>query len=72
MDNRQSGTVKWYSIDKGYGFIQRQNGRDLFVHESEIRGREIRILHQGQVVEFAVQRTDRGLKAVNVTTPWYS
>ncbi len=72
MASRQSGTVKWYSIEKGYGFIQCNESKDLFVHESDIRGRSVRILHQGQVVEFAIQQTSKGLKAVNVTTPWYT
>ncbi|MGC9469599.1 MAG: cold shock domain-containing protein [Anaerolineae bacterium] len=72
MARRQTGTVKWFSVEKGYGFIQRNQGNDLFVHESDIRGRTIKILHKGQVVEFGIQETSRGLKAVNVTTPWYT
>ena len=72
MSERQRGTVKWFDIEKGYGFIQRREGKDLFVHESEIRGRNMRVLHEGQVVEFRIARTDRGPKAVNVTTPWYT
>jgi CspA family cold shock protein len=69
---RKTGTVKWFNIEKGYGFIQHDHGKDLFVHESDIRGRGVRILHQGQVVEFGVQKTDKGPKAINVTTPWYT
>lgn len=72
MSNRRSGTVKWFDIEKGYGFIQSNQGRDLFVHESEIRGRNVRVLHQGQFVEFGIEQTSRGLKATNVTTPWYT
>lgn len=72
MDTRHTGTVKWFSIEKGYGFIQRERGKDLFVHESDIRGRSVKLLHQGQVVEFAVEQTNKGAKAINVTTPWYT
>ncbi|MGC9521311.1 MAG: cold shock domain-containing protein [Anaerolineae bacterium] len=72
MATRQTGIVKWFSVEKGYGFIQRNRGKDLFVHESDIRGRGIRVLHEGQVVEFSVESTTRGPKAVNVTTPWYT
>jgi CspA family cold shock protein len=69
---RQTGTVKWFNIEKGYGFIQHDRGKDLFVHESDIQGRAVKILHQGQVVEFGIRKTDKGPKAVNVTTPWYT
>lgn len=72
MTKRHSGTVKWFSVEKGYGFIQHQKGRDLFVHESEIRGRNVKVLHPGQFVEFNVEQTGRGLKATDVTTPWYT
>jgi cold shock protein len=72
MTLRHQGTVKWYNVEKGYGFIQRREGNDLFVHESDIRGRNVRVLHEGQVVEFHIERTQRGLKATNVTTPWYT
>ena len=72
MTRRHRGTVKWYSVEKGYGFIQRHEGTDLFVHESDIRGRSVRVLHEGEVVEFHIQDGQRGLKAVNVTTPWYT
>jgi cold shock protein len=72
MGTRHTGTVKWFSIEKGYGFIQRERGKDLFVHESDIQGRSMNILHQGQVVEFAVAQTSKGAKAINVTTPWYT
>lgn len=70
--SRQTGTVKWFDVEKGYGFIERKQGKDLFVHESDIRGRNVRVLHEGQVVEFAVRATSRGLKAADVTTPWYT
>jgi cold shock protein len=72
MSERQRGIVKWFDIEKGYGFIEHREGQDLFVHESEIRGRNVRVLHEGQVVEFRITETERGLKAVNVTTPWYT
>jgi CspA family cold shock protein len=72
MAPRQTGVVKWFNVEKGYGFIARDQGKDLFVHESDIRGRTVKILHEGQVVEFGVRKTNKGLKAVNVTTPWYT
>lgn len=72
MERRHTGTVKWFNVEKGYGFIERDIGKDLFVHESDIYGRTIKVLHEGQVVEFEVARTSRGPKAIKVTTPWYA
>ena len=73
MSQRYTGIVKWYNVEKGYGFIHQNNkGKDLFVHESDIRARGVRTLHEGQFVEFAVRRTKKGPKAVNVTAPWYT
>lgn len=52
MSERQTGTVKWFNNDKGYGFIERENGKDLFVHFNSIVGEGHRSLVDGQKVEF--------------------
>ncbi len=60
------GTVKWFNDSKGYGFISRPSGGDVFVHFSSIQGDGFRTLTEGDEVEFEVQETDRGLQAANV------
>lgn len=60
------GTVKWFSNEKGYGFIERENGDDLFVHFSEIAMDGYKTLTQGQRVEFEVTEGDKGLQASTV------
>lgn len=61
------GTVKWFSDDKGYGFIQQENGgEDLFVHHTGITGDGFKSLKEGEVVEFEVTRGNKGLQATNV------
>ena len=60
------GTVKWFNDSKGYGFITRPSGGDVFVHFSSIQGDGFRTLAEGDEVEFEVQKTDRGLQATNV------
>ena len=67
MSERVTGTVKWFSTDKGYGFIQRQGGSDVFVHYSAIQGIGFRTLSEGQRVEFSVEQSPKGLHAANVT-----
>jgi len=64
--SRTQGTVKWFSKDKGYGFIQREGGPDVFVHHSAISGSGFRTLQEGERVEFEVVEDPRGLKAQNV------
>jgi CspA family cold shock protein len=64
---RENGTVKWFAQDKGYGFIRREGGPDVFVHHSAIQGSGFKVLSEGEEVEFEVVEEDRGLKAVNVT-----
>jgi len=64
---RENGTVKWFAQDKGYGFIKRESGPDVFVHHSAIQGAGFKSLNEGEEVEFEVVEEDRGLKAVNVT-----
>ena len=60
------GTVKWFSNEKGYGFIEREGGEDVFVHFSAIQGGGYRSLTEGQRVEFEVVQGDKGLQAANV------
>ena len=61
------GTVKWFSNEKGYGFIERADGDDLFVHYSEITMDGYKTLVQGQTVEFEITEGDKGLQASTVT-----
>lgn len=67
MDDRQKGTVKWFNDAKGYGFIQRVDGKDVFVHYSSIRGEGHRTLLEGQMVEFDVSNGDKGPLADDVS-----
>lgn len=60
------GTVKWFNDSKGYGFIEQSEGDDVFVHFSSIMGEGFRTLREGEIVEFEVLETDRGLQASNV------
>ncbi len=63
----EKGTVKWFNNAKGYGFITRQNGEDLFVHFKSILGEGYKTLKQGEHVEFEVEQGAKGLQAVHVT-----
>ena len=65
---REQGTVKWFNADKGFGFIQRQSGEDVFVHFSAIQSEGYKSLSEGQAVEFEVTTGPKGLQAANVTT----
>jgi CspA family cold shock protein len=60
------GTVKWFSNNKGYGFIARDGGEDVFVHFSAIQGSGYRSLEEGQQVEFTIEQGPKGLQAANV------
>ena len=60
------GTVKWFSNEKGYGFIQQDGGEDVFVHFSEIQGDGYKSLSEGQRVEFEVAQGNKGLQASGV------
>ena len=60
------GTVKWFSNEKGYGFIEREDGDDVFVHHSAIQSEGYRSLTEGQKVQFEVVQGDKGLQASNV------
>jgi CspA family cold shock protein len=71
MSERIIGTVKWFNGGKGYGFIEREEGEDVFVHYSSIQSDEFgsfRTLDEGQKVEFAVEQGQKGLQATNVKT----
>jgi len=67
MSERQLGLVKWFSNSKGYGFIEREEGEDVFVHFSAIRSEGYRTLKEGQRVEFSVVSGDKGLQAEDVS-----
>ncbi|HEY9033631.1 MAG TPA: cold-shock protein [Pseudomonadales bacterium] len=63
---REEGTVKWFNVSKGFGFITRDNGDDIFVHYRAIRGQGRRRLFDGQVVTFCIIDSDKGLQADDV------
>ncbi len=67
MDDRVQGTVKWFNAAKGYGFIARENGKDVFVHYSAIQMDGYRALSEGDKVEFAIEDGAKGPQAINVT-----
>jgi CspA family cold shock protein len=67
MSDRIQGTVKWFNSGKGYGFIAREGGEDVFVHYSAITGDGFRNLEEGQRVEFEVVQGPKGLQAASVT-----
>ena len=62
----EKGTVKWFNDSKGFGFISREAGEDVFVHHSAIEGGGFRSLSENQQVEFGVEQGPKGLRAVNV------
>jgi cold shock protein len=66
MANRETGTVKWFDNAKGYGFIQRPEGEDVFVHYRAIRGEGYRTLQEGQQVQFNIVQGQKGLQAEDV------
>ncbi len=67
MSERIVGTVKWFNSSKGYGFLSREGGPDVFVHFSAIESQGYKTLEEGQKVEFAVEKGPKGLQASNVT-----
>jgi cold shock protein len=60
------GTVKWFNESKGFGFIAREDGDDIFVHHTSINGTGFKTLSEGQTVEFDIEKTPKGPRAVNV------
>ena len=60
------GTVKWFNESKGFGFIAREDGEDVFVHHTSITGSGFKSLTEGQAVTFDVEKTPKGLRATNV------
>ncbi|OGO12442.1 MAG: cold-shock protein [Chloroflexi bacterium RBG_13_68_17] len=67
MSDRIQGTVKWFNGSKGFGFISREGGEDVFVHHSAILAEGYRNLEEGQRVEFSVVQGPKGLQAASVT-----
>jgi cold shock protein len=67
MAERETGKVKWFNTSKGFGFIQREQGGDVFVHYSAIKGDGFRELQEGQRVEFTVTQGKKGPNADDVT-----
>lgn len=67
MSDRVQGVVKWFSAEKGYGFISRDNGTDVFVHYSAIQSSGYRSLEEGMKVEFEITQGPKGQQASNVT-----
>ena len=65
--SRETGVVKWFNASKGYGFIQRQSGEDVFVHFSAIQMDGYKSLNEGQTVEFEVRQGPKGFQADQVT-----
>lgn len=66
-DDREGGSVKWFNVTKGFGFITRDQGDDVFVHFRSIRGTGHRSLSEGQRVKFEVVKSDKGLQAEDVS-----
>tara|TARA_Y100000817_G_scaffold107437_1_gene84102 strand:- start:223 stop:435 length:213 start_codon:yes stop_codon:yes gene_type:complete len=67
MSDRKQGTVKWFDTKKGYGFIELEGNKDVFVHFSEINEEGYKSLRDGEAVEFDIEKDDSGERAKNVT-----
>lgn len=68
MSDRVVGTVKWFNASKGFGFIEREGGPDVFVHFSAIVSNGFKTLDEGQKVEFTIEKGPKGLQAADVRT----
>ncbi len=66
MSEKETGTVKWFNDGKGFGFISREEGEDVFVHHTAIQGEGFKTLQEGQQVEFSVEQGPKGLRAADV------
>ena len=66
MADRETGTVKWFNESKGFGFIEREQGEDVFVHFKSIRGEGFKTLSEGQKVEFTLTQGEKGPQADDV------
>ena len=66
MSERVQGTVKWFNDGKGYGFIEREEGDDVFVHYNSLQGDGFKSLQEGQRVEFTLEQGEKGPQAVDV------
>jgi cold shock protein len=66
MSDRVVGTVKWFNASKGYGFLEREGGPDVFVHYTAIQSDGYRSLQEGQKVEFSIEQGPKGLQAAQV------
>jgi CspA family cold shock protein len=66
VTEKENGTVKWFNDAKGYGFIEREGGEDVFVHHTAIIAEGFKSLHENQQVEFKVEQGEKGLQAVDV------
>ncbi|MCX5857769.1 MAG: cold shock domain-containing protein [Deltaproteobacteria bacterium] len=66
MDERENGVVKWFNDKKGYGFISRESGKDIFVHHSSIVSEGFRSLKEGDQVEFSIKQDEKGQAAADV------
>lgn len=67
MSDRVTGKVKWFNASKGFGFIEREGGPDVFVHYTAIQSEGYRSLEEGQTVEFSIEKGPKGLQAAQVT-----
>ena len=66
MSERKTGTVKWFSDQKGFGFLEQEGGKDVFVHHSAITSEGYRTLSEGDTVEFSIEQGQKGPAAADV------
>ena len=63
----ERGTVKWFNSEKGFGFIEKENGGDVFVHHTGINAKGFKALNEGEQVEFSIEESQKGPRAIDVT-----